>query len=89
MATNYQLSEHVSLTELEDEAVLLDLTSGAYYGLNHVGVMLITLLNEGADKTQAENKIAEHYGSPHQQVVSDVTLLIDEMLEQRLLRVST
>jgi len=85
MSKHYQLAKHVSFTELDEEAVLLDLNNGTYFGLNHVGVMLVNELEKGANQQQAETQIAEHYKVPNEQVSADVASLIDEMLAQKLL----
>lgn len=86
MSENFKLADHVSFTELDDEAVLLDLNTGAYYGLNHVGVMLVNTLNNGASTQQAKAQVSEHYGVPCEHLETDVDKLINEMLERQLLQ---
>ena len=61
----YQLADHVSLTNVDDEAVLLDLNSGAYYGLNHVGTILMSYLQDQKTPEFASKAIAERYQAPH------------------------
>jgi hypothetical protein len=81
----YQLADHVSLTEVDDEAVLLDLNSGAYYGLNHVGAMLMSYLQEQKTPEFACAAIAEQYQTPHITVTRDIELLLQQLLEQKLI----
>jgi len=81
----YQLADHVSLTEVDDEAVLLDLNSGAYYGLNHVGALLINHLQAQQSVEFANAAIAEQYQTPHTTVTQDIEILIDQLLEQKLI----
>lgn len=80
----YQLADHVSLTEVDDEAVLLDLNSGAYYGLNHVGALFMTHLINQQSIESASNEIAEHYQTPHEAVVRDIDRLLKQLLKQKL-----
>ena len=81
----YNLAEHVSLTEVDDEAVLLDLNSGAYYGLNHVGALLIAQLQDQQDVANASAAIAERYQTPHATVKRDIDTLLAQLLEQKLI----
>lgn len=81
----YHLADHVSLTEVDDEAVLLDLNSGAYYGLNHVGALLVAHLQNQQDLTVASAAIAEQYQTPHANVAKDIDVLVTQLLEQKLI----
>ena len=85
MDPKYDLPDHVSLTELDDEAVLLDCNTGAYFGLNHVGLALVNLLRQGLSLSIAQQRVATDYDAPQQQVIIDTSALIDEMLARHLL----
>lgn len=85
MSTYYQLADHVSCTQLDDEAVLLDLNSGSYFGLNHVGLKLVEAFNNGTDIQSTVKDIAEHYGVELSQVEQDADALIKDMLDKQLL----
>ena len=85
MPQYFRLAEHISLTNLDDEAVLLDLHTGAYFGLNHVGLTLIELLNSGQTQTEAVKSTAERFHAEEQLVAKDARSLIDEMLEHGLI----
>lgn len=88
MPTYYQLPETISFTNLDDEAVLLDLRTGSYFGLNHVGVKLINYLESGKSSQQAIIELAEYYGAELGVIESDVSKLINEMIERTLLIVT-
>lgn len=85
MSSQYNLSQSVSFTQLDDEAVLLNLESGSYFGLNHVGVFLINELQKGASSDSAIETIAKEYNAPKEQVENDINALLKEMLQQNLL----
>ena len=81
----YQLADHVSLTKVDDEVVLLNLNTGTYYGLNHVGALLLTYLQDKKSLEFATAAIAEQYQTPHTTVNQDIALLLEQLLEQKLL----
>ena len=81
----YHLADHVSLTEVDEEAVLLDLDTGSYYGLNHVGALLISYLQDQQTLAFASSAIAKQYKTPHSTVVTDIELLVEQLLEQKLI----
>ena len=83
--TTYKLAEHVSVTEVDGEAVLLDLQSGAYYGLNHIGAQLLTALAQNKSMTQITQDVASHYDMASEQVSADFEALIAELQEHQLL----
>ena len=81
----YQLADHVSLTEVDDEVVLLDLNTGTYYGLNHVGALLLAHFQDSKSLEFASAAIAKQYQTPHATVSQDIALLLEQLLEQKLL----
>ena len=80
----YQLLEHVSLTEVDDEVVLLDLNTGSYYGLNHIGACLMKVLHECGSLEIATAQISEQYQTPQSRVKEDLDALVAQLIEQGL-----
>ena len=85
MDTQLQLANNVTFSELDDEAVLLNLNTGSYFGLNHVGVLFIKTLERNISLDQAFTEISEHYGMPKDAVAEDLNKLIESMLNNQLL----
>ena len=85
MLNQLKLAEHISLTELDDEVVLLDLNSGAYYGLNHIGAQIMSALEKGLSNETTVAKIASRYQVSHQQIQEDMDSLLSDMLNNKLL----
>lgn len=81
----YQLADHISFTDVDDEAVLLDLNSGAYYGLNHIGAQLLKELKAHNSIENAITLIAEQYQITDNSVKKDIDELIQQLLEQKLI----
>ena len=81
----YLLADHVSLTEVDDEAVLLDLHSGAYFGLNHVGARFAIHLKAQKSVDFATADIIEHYQASAATVKHDIAILLEQLLERKLI----
>jgi len=82
---NFKLADNVSFTELDGEAVLLNLNTGAYFGLNHVGAKLVNLLQTDHSVATAVEKISIEYGVSTEIAKNDIDALIKDMSSQGLL----
>ena len=81
----YQLADHVSFTDLEGEAVLLDLNSGAFFGLNHVGAELLKELKAHNSIEGSIETIANKYKTSNTTVANDINELIEQLLAKDLI----
>lgn len=82
---NYQLAEHISFTDVDGDAVLLDLTTGAYYGLNHIGAQLLNGLKVQNRIEDTIALISEQYQMTNHAVQVDIDELVQQLLEQNLI----
>jgi hypothetical protein len=78
------LSADVIFRDLEGEAVLLDLASGRYFGLNPVGTRVWTLLASGATVDAAIAALAAEFDADAGQIARDVEALLTEMIARGL-----
>jgi hypothetical protein len=81
----HHLSPDVVFRDLEGEAVILDLTSGRYFGLNAVGTRIWMLLEAGTPIEQIVRAIAEEYEADAAQIDRDVKALIEDLSSRRLI----
>jgi len=84
----YHLSEHVSFTKVDDEAVLLDLNTGTYFGLNQVGTDFLNIVqttNVDNHIEHATQQIAALYQTSEDQVRADLMELVEQLQENALL----
>ena len=81
----YQLADHVSFTDLEGDAVLLDLNSGAFFGLNHVGAQLLSELRAHNSIEDSIQKIAHQYNESKTTVADDINELIEQLVAKKLI----
>src|SRR3954465_9450479 len=61
VSVRYAISKDVIATNLEGEAVLLNLTSGRYYSLDKVATRIWELLGEGKDPEQIKDVLSGEY----------------------------
>ncbi len=79
-------SEDVVFREMEGEAVLLNLDSGTYFGLNAVGTSIWKLLEENDSLQWVYEKMAEDYAVPDQVLQDDLLRLADQLREKGLVK---
>ncbi|MEE4200908.1 PqqD family protein [Erythrobacter sp.] len=82
----FKISSEVVARELGGEAVLLDLESGQYFGLDPVGSRIWTLLAQ-TPLTLAElaDRIEEEFDAPRARIESDLEALIADLQAQGLI----
>jgi hypothetical protein len=78
-------SPDVVFRDLEGEAVILDLASGTYFGLNEVGTRIWRLVDEGRDASQIVDIMASEYQADRATIVRDVERLLDDLRTRRLI----
>ena len=81
----YRLAEHVSFTEVDDEAVLLDLNLGSYYGLNHIGARFLSAMQACQSVENAVSDIAEDFHMDAATVAADIDKLVKQLVSERLI----
>ena len=69
---------------LDGEAVLLDLASGAYFGLNAVGTRVWELFAAGKTYGQVRDAILAEFAATPETVESDLAELTERLLERKL-----
>jgi hypothetical protein len=70
--------------QLEGEAVLLDLTTGRYFGLNATGGRIWALLGEGLTLAGIGERLAEEYALSPQAIAGDIDALCTAIEGARL-----
>jgi len=71
-ATRFRPKPSVLVRELDGEAVLLDLDTGRYFGLNATGVRIWAMLGEGEELARILERLADEYGSARDAIRSDL-----------------
>jgi hypothetical protein len=85
-STVVAISDQVS-SNLEDEAVILNLRDGIYYGLNPVGARIWNLLQETRKVSDIRDLIIEEYEVDPQRGEQDLLEILQEMSARGLIEV--
>lgn len=85
MARKYTVSESVVAAELEDEAVLLNVETGIYFGLDAVGSRIWELLSEGTSDDTLIDRLLAEYEVGADRLRSDVTTFLSELENKGLI----
>ena len=78
------ISPEVMFRHLNDEAVLLDLESGTYFGLNDVGARTWQLIVEHARLSAVLDVLVQEYAVDRGAVERDLLELAEQLVARRL-----
>lgn len=84
--TTVNLSEEVLFQEVEGEAVLLDLPSGQYYGLNDVGSRFWFLARQCDDLETIFARMLDEYDVDAATLADDLGAFLDDVAAAGLVR---
>ena len=72
-------SPDVVFRELDAESVVLDLSSGRYFGLNAVGTRVWQLIGEGQAVDRLIKTVAAEYDADETTIARDVLALLEDL----------
>lgn len=81
-------SNDVLIQEMGGEAVLLDLASERYFGLDPVGTRIWALLSDHEDLQTVADIISEEYDAPAERIHADLLGLVAQLAEAGLVKVA-
>ncbi len=76
-------------TQIDDEAALLNLTTGVYYGLDPMGAYLWKLLSAPVSVRALHERLLKEYQVPAEVVERDLHAFLNEMLSAGLIAVKS
>ena len=81
-----QASDGVVFRNLSGEAVLLNLATGIYFGLNETGTRMWTLLLETGNKEKTIATLKREYDADEPRLREDLDQLVHQLSEKGLLK---
>lgn len=87
LPTKVLLSEDALFQEMDGEAVILDLRSSSYFGLDEIGTRFWQLLQSNADVQHACDTLLDEYQVDKNQLESDVQELIAQLVAAELVNI--
>ena len=88
LAARVSPRDGVLFQQLQDEAVLLNLESGQYFGLDPVGTRIWNLLAEGKALPEVTSTILAEYEVEAARCEADLLKLLGDLAEQGLVTVT-
>lgn len=85
--TTYQASTKYLYSEIDSEAVILDINSGTYYGLNDVSNQIWQWLQTPASQDKLLGLLLEEYDVSSEEASADLERLLREMVSTGLIEV--
>lgn len=76
--------DDVLMSNLQEESVMLNLTSERYFGLDNVGTRMFSVLTNSASIEAAYESLAEEYDVDRQVLREDLIVLVENLLQQGL-----
>ena len=80
------VSANVLLQHVADETVLLDLSSGTYFGLDPIGTRMLDLARAEGDLDTIVRMLEQEYDAPSERLRQDLELLLGELVEAGLIQ---
>ena len=87
LESSVAISEDVVSRDLEGEAVILNLESGTYFGLDKVGTRIWSLLQEDGSLRRAFEAVEQEYEVAPEKLECDLLRLVEELRAKGLLSV--
>ena len=81
----FEIPEQVRFREIDGEAILLNLDSGVYFGLDEVGTRVWNLISEKHTLGDIQGKMIQEFDVSQSRLSKDLNLLIRELLSRGLL----
>jgi hypothetical protein len=87
LGNSLKIGPEVVFRELDDEAVLLNLKSGIYFGLNPVGTRIWQLISEHGALSQVLNVLSDEFAADRDVLEHDLLELSAELCSRGLAEV--
>ena len=81
-------SRDLLMSSVDDEAVLLGIKSGMYYGLNPIGSKIWELLSSKIRVSDLIAQLVENYEADEKQITSEVLAFLDQLLSRSLIELT-
>lgn len=88
LQSQIRVGENVVFQNLGDEAIILNLDTGEYYGLDVVGMRMWLLLAEHGEVEPAFRALLDIYDVAAEELQQDILRLVDDLAAHRLVQVA-
>lgn len=82
-----RVPDDVLISHLQEEAVILNLNSERYFGLDNVGTRMLSVLSNAESIEAAYESLAAEYDVDREVLREDLIVLVENLLQQGLVTV--
>lgn len=86
--TVFVAMDGISYAELDGEAVILNVNSGQYYGLNEVGASIMQQLQNPVSLISLKQQLLEEFDVDEHLLEEDIMAFLNAMTQHELIRVT-
>ena len=86
-AKSFKLNEDLIISEVKDEAILLNSKTGIYFKTNNVGTFILKLLNEIQSFENLSKEIIMEYEVPKTQTKMELEKFLNKLIEKELVEI--
>ena len=79
------INEAVVYAELDNEAVLLNVETGIYFGLNDIGTRIWKLLEQSSSPEVIVTNLLDEYDVDPVKLRTDVNAFLDQLIDRQLI----
>tara|TARA_Y100001958_G_C20805378_1_gene266831 strand:- start:46 stop:327 length:282 start_codon:yes stop_codon:yes gene_type:complete len=84
---HFKIKENTALSELDDQAILLNLDSGIYFKLNELGLFIVANLNHNTDFFSLVKLICNKYEISEKSCSLDLDNFLNQLRDRELLEI--
>jgi hypothetical protein len=88
LTSRVRIDDDVLFQELQGEAVLLNLKTGVYFGLDEVGTRIWQLMGQNGLLSEMLKLMLQEYDVPEEQCAQDLLDLVAQLQEQGLVTIA-
>lgn len=85
MKRNFKISDEVAISEINNESVILNLSTGIYFQTNELGSFIVSQLNEYTSLEDLKERVMQNFEVPDDQCHIDLLNFIEILKEKSLL----
>ena len=84
--TQVVVSQDLAIADLGDEAVVLDPTSGTYFGLNEVASRILALASEATTVGEIVDQLIDEFEVERRVLAADVATFVQDLAQRGMVR---
>ena len=81
----FLIKTNIVVTQVDGEAVLLNSTSGTYFGLNQIGAAILDYIGKNNTVASIEQQLKQQYPEQEQRISSDLHELLHDLMTHQLI----